>query len=82
MGNIETYRIIDIFLCVHCFSVRFKNSDRIIALFLCVLSRTEKSYNYPVGFRIFLSGYFGTDVSKKRTEKFVTHRNIRVSGSV
>jgi len=40
-----------------------------------------------VGFRIFLSRYFGTDrkiiiflcVPKKHTEKFVTHRNIRVS---
>ena len=47
---------------------------------VCVLSRTEKSYNYSVGFRIFLSGYFGTVriiviflcVPKKRTEKFVT----------
>ena len=41
------------------------------------------------GFRIFLSGYFGTDriiviflcVPKKRTEKFVFHRNIQVSSS-
>ena len=44
---------------------------------VCVLSRTEKSYNYSVGFRIFLSGYFGTDriiviflcVPRKNTQK-------------
>ena len=56
---------------------------------VCVLSRTEKSYNYSVGFRIFLSEYFETDriiviflcVPKKRTKKFVTHRAIQVSSS-
>ena len=35
--------------------------------FFRVLSRTEKSYNYSVGFRIFLWGYFETH-RKMRTE--------------
>ena len=49
--------------------------------FVCVLSRTEKSYNYSVGFRIFLSGYFGTGriivIFLCVPEK--THRKIRYS---
>ena len=58
------------FLCVYSFSVRvysfsvsFEKTDRIMLIFLCVLTRTEKSSNFSVGFRIFLSGFL------KRTEK-------------
>ena len=91
-----TDRIITFFLCVHIFFCAFlKNRQNklhfsVSAYFsVCLLSRTEKSYNYSMGFRIFLLGYFGTDriiiiflcVPKKRTEKFFTHRIIRVSSS-
>jgi len=58
------------FLRVYCFSVRvysfsvsFEKTDTIMSIFLCVLTRTEKSRNFFVGFRIFLSGFL------KRTEK-------------
>ena len=81
--------------CIYFFCAFLKNRQNKLYFsvnpdfFVCILSRTEKSYNYSVGFRIFLSGYFGTDriiviflcVPKKRTEKFVTHRAIRVSSS-
>ena len=81
--------------CIYFFCAFLKNRQNklhfsVSANFsVCVLSRTENSYNYSVGFRIFLLGYFGTDriiviflcVPKKRTEKFVTHRAIRVSSS-
>jgi len=58
--------------------------------FFCVYIVTHrKSYNFSVGFHIFLSGYFETDriiviflcVPKKRTEKFITHRKKRDSSS-
>ena len=70
-----------IFLCVHFFCAFFKNRQNKLYFSVsfyfsvCLLSRTEKSYNYSVGFRIFLSGYFETHFSV-RTEK--THRKIRL----
>ena len=48
---------------VYSFSVSFEKTDRIMSIFLCVLTRIEKSRNFSVGFRIFLSGFL------KRTEK-------------
>ena len=74
------------FVRVSSFSVSFEKTDRIMSIFLCVLTRTEKSRNFSVGFRIFLSGFlkckFFCVYREKRTEKFITHRNIRVSSSV
>jgi len=48
---------------VRSFSVCFEKTDRIMSIFLCVFTRTEKSSNFSVGFRIFLSGFL------KRTKK-------------
>jgi len=56
-----------IFLCVHFFCAFFKNRQNKLYFSVsfyfsvCLLSRTEKCYNYSVGFRVFLSGYFDTD---------------------
>ena len=76
-------------MCVYSFSVSFEKTDRIMSIFLCVLTRTEKSSNFSVGFRIFLSGFLKRTEKirifcvyrEKRTEKFISHRSIRVSSS-
>ena len=67
---------------VRSFSVCFEKTDRIMSIFLCVFTRTEKSSNFSVGFRIFLSGFLKhteklfSVCTEKHTQKNVTPTEV------